>query len=30
VVVLTIFKSTVQKNYDGAMQNLKAKLDVAG
>jgi Polyketide cyclase / dehydrase and lipid transport len=26
-VVLAIFKSTVQKNYDGAMENLKAKLE---
>jgi hypothetical protein len=29
-IVLTIFKSTVQKNYDGAMQNLKAKMDASG
>ena len=26
-VVLAIFKSTVQKNYDGAMQNLKTKME---
>jgi uncharacterized protein YndB with AHSA1/START domain len=26
-LVLTIFKSTVVKNYDGAMQNAKAKLE---
>ena len=26
-IVLSIFKSTLQKNYDGAMQNLKAKMD---
>jgi hypothetical protein len=25
--VLAIFKSTVQKNYDGAMQNLKTKME---
>jgi hypothetical protein len=29
-IVLTIFKSTVQKNYDGAMQNLKARMDSGG
>lgn len=29
-LVLTIFKSTVQKNYNGAMQNLKSKMDSAG
>ena len=28
-VVLSIFKSTVQKNYNGAMSNLKTKLDGA-
>ena len=28
-LVLTIFKSTVVKNYDGAMQNAKAKLESA-
>jgi hypothetical protein len=26
-LVLTIFKSTVQKNYNGAMQNLKTKIE---
>jgi hypothetical protein len=26
-LVLAIFKSTVQKNYNGAMQNLKAKME---
>jgi Polyketide cyclase / dehydrase and lipid transport len=26
-IVLAIFKGTVQKNYNGAMQNLKAKLE---
>lgn len=26
-LVLSIFKSTVQKNYNGAMQNLKARMD---
>jgi hypothetical protein len=26
-MVLTIFKATVVKNYDGAMANVKAKLD---
>jgi hypothetical protein len=26
-LVLSIFKSTVQKNYNGAMSNLKTKLD---
>jgi hypothetical protein len=26
-LVLAIFKSTVQKNYNGAMQNLKTKMD---
>ena len=26
-MVLTIFKSTVVKNYDGAMQNLKSKME---
>ena len=29
-IVLSIFKSTVQKNYNGAMQNLKSKMDSAG
>jgi hypothetical protein len=28
-LVLSIFKSTVVKNYDGAMQNAKAKLESA-
>jgi hypothetical protein len=28
-LVLRIFKSTVVKNYDGAMQNAKAKLESA-
>ena len=28
-VVLSIFKSTVQKNYNGAMSNLKTKMDGA-
>jgi hypothetical protein len=28
-LVLMIFKSTVVKNYDGAMQNAKAKLESA-
>ena len=27
-IVLAIFKGTVQKNYDGAMSNLKAKMEV--
>jgi hypothetical protein len=27
--VLSIFKSTVQKNYNGAMSNLKTKLDAS-
>jgi hypothetical protein len=26
-IVLAIFKSTVVKNYNGAMQNLKAKME---
>jgi hypothetical protein len=26
-IVLALFKSTVQKNYNGAMSNLKAKLE---
>ncbi|HEV2218453.1 MAG TPA: SRPBCC family protein [Candidatus Dormibacteraeota bacterium] len=29
-IVLTVFKSTVQKNYNGAMQNLKTKMDSSG
>jgi len=29
-LVLTIFKSTVQKNYNGAMENLKAKMNSGG
>jgi uncharacterized protein YndB with AHSA1/START domain len=29
-LVLSIFKSTVQKNYNGAMSNLKAKMDGGG
>jgi uncharacterized protein YndB with AHSA1/START domain len=29
-LVLSIFKSTVQKNYNGAMSNLKTKMDSGG
>ena len=29
-LVLSIFKSTVQKNYNGAMSNLKTKLESGG
>jgi uncharacterized protein YndB with AHSA1/START domain len=29
-LVLAIFKGTVQKNYNGAMSNLKAKMDAGG
>ena len=29
-IALSIFKSTVQKNYNGAMSNLKAKLESGG
>jgi hypothetical protein len=29
-MVLAIFKSTVVKNYNGAMQNLKAKMESGG
>jgi hypothetical protein len=28
-LVLSIFKSTVQKNYNGAMSNLKTKMEQA-